>query len=86
MIGLELSSKGVVMGFFKPSSGPASGKFVAALEALVWVLIYGGLLTLVLGLSVQRMDADTGWLLVIGGGVVAAVGVVLIYVRSKIKG
>lgn len=74
------------MGFFKPSSGPASRKFVAALEALVWVLIYGGLLTLVLGLSVQRMDADTGWSLVLGGGAVAALGVVLIYVRSKIKG
>jgi hypothetical protein len=74
------------MGFFKPSAGPASRKLVAALEALIWVLIYGGLLTLVLGLSVQRMDADTGWLLVLGGGAVATLGVVLIYVRSKIKG
>ncbi|MGV8804223.1 MAG: hypothetical protein ACWA6Y_04600 [Polaromonas sp.] len=76
------------MGFFKPSTGTASGtsdKAVARLQALIWVLIYAGLLTLVLGLSVQRMDADTGWLLVAGGALVAAVGVVLIYVRSRIK-
>jgi hypothetical protein len=31
-----------------------SNKNVARLQALIWVLIYGGLLTLVLGLSVQR--------------------------------
>jgi formate hydrogenlyase subunit 3/multisubunit Na+/H+ antiporter MnhD subunit len=73
------------MGFFKPASGAARGKFAAALEALVWVLIYGGLLTLVLGLSVRRLDEDIGWALVMGGALVAAVGVVLIYVRSKIK-
>lgn len=73
------------MGFFKPSSHTASDKAVARLQALIWVLIYAGLLTLVLGLSVQRMDADTGWLLVAGGALVAAVGVVLIYVRSRIK-
>ena len=73
------------MGFFKPSTDAASDKAVARLQALIWVLIYAGLLTLVLGLSVQRLDADTGWLLVAGGALVAAVGVVLIYVRSRIK-
>lgn len=79
------------MGFFKPSSGTASrtpatpAKAVARLQALIWVLIYAGLLTLVLGLSVQRLDAATGWLLVASGALVAAVGVVLIYVRSRIK-
>lgn len=73
------------MGFFKPSPGGVRRRFTAALEALVWVLIYSGLLTLVLGLSVQRLDEDTGWALVTGGALVAAVGVVLIYVRSKIK-
>jgi len=72
------------MGFFKPSSGAASSKTVARLQALIWILIYGGLLTLVLGLSVERFDEATGWLLVVGGGLVAAVGFVLIYVRSKI--
>ena len=71
------------MAFFKPSSDATSSKTVARLQALIWVLIYGGLLTLVLGLSVQRMDDAIGWSLVVVGGLVAAVGFVLIYVRSK---
>lgn len=73
------------MGFFKPSTGAASNKAVARLQVLIWVLIYAGLLTLVLGLSVQRLDAATGWLLVAGGALVAEVGVVLIYLRSRIR-
>ena len=74
------------MGFFKPSSGPASRRVVARLEALIWVLIYGGLLALVLGLSLERWDEAVGLALEVGGGVVAAAGVVLIYVRSRMKG
>jgi len=74
------------MGFFKPSPATVSNKFVAWLERLTWILIYGGLLTLVLGLWVEPIDDDdTGWLLVAGGGLAAAVGLVLIYVRSRIK-
>lgn len=73
------------MGFFKPSSGTVSNKAVARLQALIWVLIYGGLLTLVLGLSVERTDEDVGWTMVVGGGIVAALGFFLIYVRSRIK-
>jgi hypothetical protein len=55
-------------------------------ETLVWVLIYGGLLTLGLGLSVRRTDDGLGTGLAIVGGAVAAVGFVLIYVRSRMKG
>ncbi len=73
------------MAFFKPSAEPISNKSVARLEALIWVLIYGGLLGLVLGLSVGRTDEAWGWSLVVGGAVVAAVGFILIYVRSRIK-
>ena len=73
------------MGFFKPSPGTVSNKFVARLEALTWILIYGGLLTLVVGLWMEPLDDDTGWPLVVGGGLVAAMGFTLIYVRSRIK-
>lgn len=55
------------------------------LHKLIWVLIYGGLLTLVLGLATERSDADLGWSLVLGGGLAAAVGVVLIAVRARLK-
>ena len=73
------------MAFFKPSTGTVSNKFVARLEALTWILIYGGLMTLVVGLWMEPLDDDTGWPLVGGGGLVAAMGFTLIYVRSRIK-
>lgn len=55
------------------------------LQKLIWVLIYGGLLTLVLGIATARTDPATGWVLMVGGGVVAVVGVVLIAVRARLK-
>jgi hypothetical protein len=55
------------------------------LQNLIWVLVYGGLLTLVLGLATQRFDAALGGSLAVGGGIVAAIGFVLIYVRSRLK-
>ena len=57
----------------------------AALQKLIWVLIYGGLLSVVLGLSIQKTDDPLGWSIVVGGGVVAAVGVVLVFVRAARK-
>ena len=73
------------MGFFKESASTTSNKSIIRLQQLIWVLIYGGLLTLVLGLSVQRSDDAIGWSLVAGGAVVAAIGFALIYVRSRLN-
>lgn len=55
------------------------------LHKLIWVLIYGGLLALVLGIATARTDDALGWTLIVGGGVLAAVGVVLILVRARLK-
>jgi hypothetical protein len=55
----------------------------STVEALVWVLVYGGLLLLCLGLVVLRTDGPLGWLLTVAGGAVAVAGAVLIYVRSR---
>ena len=63
----------------------ATSQNLQRLHKLIWVLIYGGLLTLVLGLATGRSDAALGWSLVLGGGLAAAVGVVLIAVRSRLK-
>ena len=74
------------MGFFKPTTGgapSASGKLIARLQMLIWILIYAGLLTLVLGLSATRIDAAFGWSLVIGGSIAATAGFFLIWVRSR---
>lgn len=72
------------MGVFKVSTGTPS-KRIARLQSLIWVLIYGGLLTLVLGLSTRRFDGSLGWSLMVTGTLVAVVGVILIYVRSRLK-
>ena len=52
-------------------------------ETLVWVLIYGGLLLVLLGLAVQRADDPLGWSMVVAGALAAGVGVVLIWIRSR---
>ena len=57
----------------------------AGVEKLTWILIYGGLLVLCLGLFVQRQHDPIGWTMVVAGGVAAAAGVVLIWVRSRMK-
>jgi hypothetical protein len=58
---------------------------VKRLHQFIWVLIFGGLLTLVLGLFLRGFDEAYGWTLISGGGIAAGVGFVLIYVRSRMK-
>ena len=73
------------MGFYKPGANHTTDPSVARLHKAIWSLIYGGLLLLVLGLFVEKADEATGWIMVVAGGVAAALGCVLIYVRSRIK-
>jgi hypothetical protein len=62
-----------------------SARNLARLDKLIWVLAFGGLFLLTLGLATLRYDAATGWVLVVVGGVVAAAGFVLIWVRSRMS-
>lgn len=55
------------------------------LDALIWVFLYGGLLVVGWGLSVSRSEASLGFTMVTGGGVAAALGALLIYVRSRMN-
>jgi hypothetical protein len=55
------------------------------LQQLIWVLIYGGLLALVLGVSVQRTDDSLGWAMVAGGAVLALIGFALVFARARMK-
>lgn len=57
----------------------------ATVEVWVWVLIYGGLLLLCLGVFVARDHAALGWTTGVVGGVLAAIGVLLIYLRSRMS-
>ncbi len=54
----------------------------SSLEKWVWVLIYGGMLVLGLGLFVKRADPAFGWSLVAAGAIITLAGAVLIYVRA----
>ena len=55
------------------------------IEKLVWVLIYGGLLAVALGISVQRGGHWVGWCFGVFGVMAVVAGVVLIYVRSRMN-
>lgn len=54
-------------------------------ERLAWILIYGGLLSLVLGMFLQRQDRTLGDTFQIGGTGVATAGALLIWIRSLMK-
>jgi hypothetical protein len=55
------------------------------IENWIWVLIYGGLISLSLGWFVTPLRGPWGELMISGGIVAAIVGVVLIFVRSRMK-
>ena len=57
----------------------------ATLQKLIWVLIYGGLLAVLLGLSIQKADDALGWPIVVSGALLAAAGAVLIFIRARRK-
>ena len=63
----------------------ATHESLARVERWAWILIYGGLLTLVLGLAARSSHVAAGWSLIVVGGLIAAAGPVLIYVRSRMR-
>ena len=67
-------------------ASPQTVQRLQRIEQMVWVLIYGGLLTLVLGIATTRtVDGATGVVLMVVGGVAAAAGVALIAVRARLS-
>ena len=63
----------------------ATPRALARLDNLIWTLIFGGLFTLVLGIASHDETAIGGWSLSVLGSLAAAAGVVLIYVRSRLR-
>jgi hypothetical protein len=53
------------------------------LDTWVWVLIYGGMLGFGLGWFTQSRSPALGWVIISAGGVAAAIGVLLIFIRSR---
>lgn len=58
---------------------------IARLQKWIWILIYVGIVLFALGLSVQRSDAALGWGIALPGAALIVIGIVLIWVRSRMK-
>ena len=73
------------MGFFKDAVEQSPARNVARMHAWIWTLIYAGLLLLVLGIASRPFDVALGWIMIAAGGLIAAAGFVLIWVRSRMR-
>lgn len=64
-------------------------RWLGPVEALIWVLIYGGLLAVILGVFLMKQglsDAELlGWILLVKGGVAVVIGALMIWIRSRWK-
>jgi len=72
------------MSFFKKYNG-TTHRGMMRLETLIWVLIYGGLLTVVVGAFMSRAEDGAGGAAMVTGAVLAVIGAVMIYVRSRLR-
>ncbi len=56
-------------------------RWLGRIEALVWVLIYGGMLSGTLGLFM--LQGSGGLALLVAGGIAIVLGILLIWLRSR---
>jgi uncharacterized membrane protein HdeD (DUF308 family) len=63
----------------------ASKNTVKWVERLVWICLYSGLLSIVFSLFLARTDNEQAAVIQFAGIVLVGVGVLLIYVRSRLK-
>ena len=56
----------------------------AWLERLAWIFIYTGLFSVVLGLATLDHHLPVAWSLIVAGCALAAAGVVLVWLRSRL--
>ena len=70
------------MGFYKPGANHSANPKMARLHKITWALIFGGLLSVILGIFVSETDDAVGWMMMGGGAVLTLAGAVLVYVRS----
>ena len=62
-----------------------TGRTIARVERLIWVLAFGGFFAIALGIDARRTSPATGWSLIIIGVLAASAGAVLVWVRSRLR-
>ena len=72
------------MSFFGKYNGTSNTRLLR-MERLIWILIYGGLLTLVLAWFMENTQATNATGLYAVGAVALAIGVAVFYLRSLHK-
>ena len=55
------------------------------IDGWIWPLVFLGIILIGLGLSIQRSDVALGWGVAAGGITLTLTGIVLVWVRSRMK-
>ena len=63
----------------------APARLIAWIDNLAWVLIFGGMFAVILGIATHDAHRVAGWSLGVVGGVAVVGGIVLIGVRSRLE-
>ena len=71
------------MAFFKKYNGTTNVRLLR-MERWTWVLIYGGLLSIVLSTFVDKIQGQGASLFLVGGALAVAAGVVMVVLRSRL--
>ena len=58
---------------------------LSRLQWLIWIAIYGGLLVISVASFLGQNDAATATAMYVAGGVLVVGGIILIYVRSRLR-
>ena len=58
---------------------------LSRLQWLVWIAIYGGLLSISVASFMGPDDSDTATVMYVVGAVLVATGILLIYIRSRLR-
>jgi uncharacterized membrane protein HdeD (DUF308 family) len=72
------------MAFFKKYNGTTNARLVR-MERIIWALIYGGLLSIVLGYFIDQPEAQDAALFYNLGGLAVVGGVVMVFIRSRLR-
>ena len=63
----------------------ASARALALIDRLIWISIYIGLFAVVLGIASRVRSNGAAWALMAVGALLTVAGVILIWVRSRLR-